>query len=144
MAYRVLLRRSAARELSALPQPEISFNYLGQLDSRFSERALFRRAPESIGLTRSRRQKRRYLISLDGSVREGRVEFSWTYSQAVHRRETIEALAQRFTRALRDLIAHCLAPEAGGYTPSDFPKAKLSQRGLDKLLSRFGGAEEKP
>ncbi len=132
-----------AKQLRELPQPEISFNYLGQLDSRYSDRSLFRPAAGSVGLTRSRRQKRRYLISLDGSIRDGRVAFSWSFSEAVHRRETIESLARRFTEALRDLIAHCVAPDAGGYTPSDFPKAKLSQRGLDKLLSRFGAAEDK-
>ncbi|MCA1581709.1 MAG: condensation domain-containing protein, partial [Acidobacteria bacterium] len=133
-----------SKRLRELPQTQISFNYLGQLDSRYSERSMFRPAAGSVGATRSRRQKRRYLISLDGSIRDGRVGFSWSFSEAVHRRETIETLARRFTEALRDLIAHCVAPDAGGYTPSDFPKARLSQRGLDKLLSRFGAAEDKP
>jgi hypothetical protein len=36
------------------------------------------------------------------------------------------------------LIAHCLSPEAGGYTPSDFPDIDLSQDELDKLLTKIG------
>jgi hypothetical protein len=35
---------------------------------------------------------------------------------------------------LRELIEHCKSPEAGGYTPSDFPLAGLDQAGLDHLL----------
>jgi len=55
----------------------------------------------------------------------------------VHRRSTIEALAEGFIEALRSLIAHCLSPQAGGYTPSDFPLAKINQRQLDKIVSKF-------
>jgi len=42
----------------------------------------------------------------------------WMYSEAVHRRSTIEDLAQRFVEALRSIIGQ--SPEAGGFTPSDF------------------------
>jgi hypothetical protein len=40
-------------------------------------------------------------------------------------------------QALRALIAHCLAPEAFGYTPSDFPAAGLSQLDLDELFAQL-------
>jgi len=52
----------------------------------------------------------------------------------VHRRSTIEALAEGFIEALRSLIAHCLSPQAGGYTPSDFPLAKVDQQRLDRMV----------
>jgi non-ribosomal peptide synthase protein (TIGR01720 family) len=61
----------------------------------------------------------------------------WTYSENVHRGETIEALAAHFDRALRALIEHCQSPDAGGFTPSDFPEAELSQSQLDGLLARI-------
>jgi hypothetical protein len=35
---------------------------------------------------------------------------------------------------LNSLIAYCLSPEAGGYTPSDFPDLQISQQDLDDLL----------
>jgi non-ribosomal peptide synthase protein (TIGR01720 family) len=50
----------------------------------------------------------------------------------VHRRETIEELAEGFIDELKSLIAHCQSPDAGAYTPSDFPQAKLD---VDKLSS---------
>jgi non-ribosomal peptide synthase protein (TIGR01720 family) len=61
----------------------------------------------------------------------------WSYSANVHRHATIEALAKSFLEALRALIAHCQSPEAGGYTPSDFPVAGLSQSDLDDLMAEL-------
>ena len=42
-----------------------------------------------------------------------------------------------FIEALGAMIRHCLAPDAGGYTPSDFPEANLDQKALDDLLDEF-------
>jgi len=38
---------------------------------------------------------------------------------------------------VRSLIAHCQSPEAGGYTPSDFPAAKLGQKDIDKFIAKI-------
>jgi non-ribosomal peptide synthase protein (TIGR01720 family) len=55
----------------------------------------------------------------------------------VHERATIEGLAHAYLAALRALIAHCQSGEAGGFTPSDFPKARISQKELDTVLARM-------
>ena len=44
-----------------------------------------------------------------------------------------------FGDALRLLIDHCQSPRVGGYTPSDFPEAGLSQGELDDLLAELDG-----
>ncbi len=67
---------------------------------------------------------------------------TWRYSEAIHRRETVAALAAAYGEALRALVDHCLAPESGGYTPSDFPEAALSQAELDAILADVAGWEE--
>jgi non-ribosomal peptide synthase protein (TIGR01720 family) len=67
-------------------------------------------------------------------VAQGEIQFAWTYSDQIHRESTIEALAHQFIDALRKLITHCQSAEAGGYTPSDFSKARLSQTELDDFL----------
>jgi non-ribosomal peptide synthase protein (TIGR01720 family) len=66
---------------------------------------------------------------------------SWTYDTDTHWRETIERVAEDFISALRKIIAHCQSPEAGGYTPSDFPDADLSQSELDDLIAYVGQPE---
>jgi non-ribosomal peptide synthase protein (TIGR01720 family) len=68
----------------------------------------------------------------------GRLRVDWSYSEQVHRRATIDGLAQSFLEALRSLIDHCQSPGAGGHTPSDFPEAHLSQKELDQLIARIG------
>jgi non-ribosomal peptide synthase protein (TIGR01720 family) len=56
----------------------------------------------------------------------------------LHRRATVEELASDFVEALRSLIAHCQSPEAGGYTPSDFPDVELSQADIEALVEEIG------
>ena len=53
-----------------------------------------------------------------------------------------QARLQAFLQALQALIAHCQSPEAGGFTPSDFPEAELSQEELEELISEFTESEE--
>jgi non-ribosomal peptide synthase protein (TIGR01720 family) len=66
-------------------------------------------------------------------VEAGRLGVRITYSPHVHHRGTVERLAAGFAAELRALIDHCVAPEAGGYTPSDFALAGLDQDTLDFL-----------
>jgi len=63
------------------------------------------------------------------------------YSEQMHRRTSIEGLAQGFIKALRSLISHCQSPEAGGYTP-DFP-AELESKDLEQFLSKINQGSEK-
>ncbi|HEY9421468.1 MAG TPA: hypothetical protein VIW92_08640, partial [Thermoanaerobaculia bacterium] len=82
--------------------------------------------------------RRPYLLDVSGAVIRGRFQTSWTYSVNTHLAATVEAAAQRFLAALRALIAHCRSAGAGGVTPADFPKAKLSRSQLDKLVRKVG------
>ena len=135
--YGVLRYLSESAQLWDLPQSEVIFNYLGQLDQVLSESPVFELAPESKGPHQSPRGKRRYLLEINGSIRGGQLQLDWTYSENVHRRSTIERLAQEFLKKLRAIIAHCQSPEAGGYTPSDFPDVELTQEKLDKALAEI-------
>ena len=73
---------------------------------------------------------------------EGRLQLQWSYSERVHRRATVERLAQGFLEALEALIVHCQSPEAGGFTPSDFPEVELSQGELEELIAELSESEE--
>ncbi|HEU0141987.1 MAG TPA: condensation domain-containing protein, partial [Bryobacteraceae bacterium] len=143
-----LLRYAAGDEeivarLRSLPQPEVIFNYLGQFaaDPGDSHTA----APaDAMGPVRSPRGRRRHRIEIVGSIASERLQLSWFYSENLHRRETIERLAEQFMEASRAIVAHCRTAEAGGFTPSDFARARVSQKDLDKLVGRLrqGGARK--
>ncbi|WP_162794793.1 condensation domain-containing protein, partial [Nonomuraea lactucae] len=73
---------------------------------------------------------------------DGRMAFEWHYSTTRHRPETIERVANAHAQAVTELVSHCLSPEAGGYTPSDFPLAGLDQGTLDALVAGAGRIED--
>ena len=130
-----------ADRLGALPQADVLFNYLGQLDRSLSPKADFVAARETIGPSQSPRQRRSHLLEVNSSINRDRLEMRWTYSDNIHQRSTIERLAEDFLSQLRALIDHCLSPEAGGYTPSDFPLAAISSPALDALLEGLASGE---
>jgi non-ribosomal peptide synthase protein (TIGR01720 family) len=83
------------------------------------------------------------LLAVDAYLTGSQLHCDWTYSQHIYQHATIEKLARDFIETLRTLIVHCQSSEAGGYTPSDFPQMRLSQRELDELITALDGAAER-
>jgi len=125
------------RRMKSLPRPEVSFNYLGQFDQMFRESSLFRAGEERCGPMQSPRNQRQYLLEVSGMVVNGRMRLDCRYSENIHQRATIERLGEYYAESLRGLISNCRSPEAGGYTPSDFPDVRLTQEQLDKIITQF-------
>jgi amino acid adenylation domain-containing protein/non-ribosomal peptide synthase protein (TIGR01720 family) len=124
-------------QLQALPQAQVSFNYLGQYDQTQLATLGWKYAQESSGSIHSPKGQRHHLLNINGLVVDGRLKLEWQYSEKFHRRDTVEQLAHEYLEALETIISHCLSPEAGGYTPSDFPDIEFSQEGLDELLAEI-------
>ncbi|MEH2216142.1 MAG: amino acid adenylation domain-containing protein [Nostoc sp.] len=123
--------------LRSLPQAEVVFNYLGQFDQTFSDSSIFRISQKSQGQTRSSGNHETYLLNINALVIDNQLRVNWAYSEKIHRRSTIERLAQEFLEALLVLVTHCQSPEDRGYTPSDFPEADLIQQDLDRFLEKI-------
>ncbi|HEU4323866.1 MAG TPA: amino acid adenylation domain-containing protein [Roseiflexaceae bacterium] len=122
-------------QLAAAPQPEISFNYLGQIGSFGSKLLGWNR--DTSGCERSPDTPRRHTLDLNGFVTEGRLHLAWTYASGLLGRDTVERLAERFNAALRAIIAASRGDKAHAFTPSDFPQARLSQDQLNAFLARL-------
>ncbi|MFF8644011.1 non-ribosomal peptide synthase/polyketide synthase [Streptomyces sp. NPDC015345] len=119
--------------LATAPAPQVGFNYHGQWDTDAAG-GLLRGALPPVGRDTDPDEPRPYLLDITGVVQEGRLELGWTYPAAVYDQTTVQRLAEDMLAALRDIVAHCARPEAGGRTPSDFPLADLGQEQLDRLL----------
>lgn len=126
----------AVEPLKQRPAPEVLFNYFGQ-----AGRVL---APElqwtlmaGANADVSPRAQRSHLLEINGMVTDGCLTVTWTYSDAVHHRATIDDLASRYESNLRLLVDHCRTTTTKQYTPSDFPAAKLDQKSLDALLAKI-------
>ncbi|MGA6167905.1 amino acid adenylation domain-containing protein [Amycolatopsis magusensis] len=114
------------------PNPEISFNYLGQWDSAADGGSLYDGGSLAMGLDRHPGHRREHLLDVVGSIRAGELELEWTYSPEAHTEHTVTALAEFMLDELGALIAHC-AGGARGCTPSDFPLADLDQAAVDRI-----------
>ena len=133
----------AVRErLCRRASPEISFNYFGQFEDARAQRDELQVADEWSGPQRAPRAARPYLLDITGAVVDGRLSLSFMYSAALHRRTTIEALAERVAQALRSLIDHCLSVDGQDCTPSDFPLARLDRHVLARLAAVHPNIED--
>ncbi|MFL6122875.1 amino acid adenylation domain-containing protein, partial [Actinophytocola sp.] len=136
------LRADTAAELATAPAPALSFNYLGRLDRQRDTGGRFRDRPETLGTERDPDGERTHLIGVTALVSADTLRLYWGYSANRHTEETVRRVAQRYLAHLTDLIDHCLAADAVGATPSDFPLAGLDQPTLDGLLARLPIAAE--
>lgn len=126
-----------ASRLRAIDEPQVKFNYFGQMDQPASLAGPYKIATERIGPSRSPRGKRTHLLEINASIASGQLQVEWTFSEKLHSATTIERLAQDFLVSLRALIIHCQSAEGRDYTPSDFPQAEISQEILDRLVSKI-------
>jgi non-ribosomal peptide synthase protein (TIGR01720 family) len=60
---------------------------------------------------------------------------TFRYSARRFRQQTVAAISGLWRDALQRLIAHCVSPDASGYTPSDFPDVALQPEELDAILA---------
>ena len=128
-----------AEKLQSLPQAEVRFNYLGQVDRILLDSSMFSMASHSSGPAQSRKAERAYLINIIGVVSSGELRLEWTFSESIHRKESVSQVADRFIEELRYLIAQSRTSEKISYSPSDFPSARLSQDELNKVLAKLRG-----
>jgi amino acid adenylation domain-containing protein/non-ribosomal peptide synthase protein (TIGR01720 family) len=142
IGYGILRYLAGHSELSSEADPEVLFNYLGQIDRMVQDSQLLSLAPESSGPWHSPLQRRRHAMEINSLVIDGQLEVWWTYSERLHKADTIQNLGQSFVSALRSLIAHCQSPDAGGHTPSDFPLSGLDQEMLDRFLHNTRGIQD--
>ncbi|HIH2751041.1 amino acid adenylation domain-containing protein [Burkholderia aenigmatica] len=127
--------------LAAVPRPRVTFNYLGQFDAprdatlvpRFGGTGVERDPQGPLGNTLAIHA---YLDTDRDGARTLKVH--WVYGAPQFERATIDAFAERFAAALRELVDACAARVAhrgGGATPGDFPLARaagLTQAAIER------------
>ena len=129
--------QQAVKQLQALPNPDIKFNYLGQFDQTLNNAGLFVMSKEDTGPNRDPRCERTHLLDVDAIVLGERLHMRWVYSENVFDHERISSLAAAAADELRTLIAREGIGETGRYSTSDFPLARLDQRSLDRIARTF-------
>jgi len=122
-------------KLSQIPAREVKFNYLGQIDTTPSPSGLFSILRESVGAERDEFSQRTHLIDINAIVVSGQFHVRWTYSRNVHRRLTVQRLAEVFMEELHALIVGSGGGSVRTYSASDFPLARLNRDQFREIRS---------
>jgi len=129
-----------AARLAALRRPEISFEYLGTLDSLVGPGPVFTAVHDPCGPRCDGRAERRYLLEVTAFVASGRLHVHIGYSANRHGAATV----QRFMDDFLGCLTAYGSPREPRYTPDDFPDVDLTQDQLDLLVSRFAPVGSAP
>ncbi|WP_304451228.1 non-ribosomal peptide synthetase [Nocardiopsis sp. YSL2] len=119
--------------LHRIPEPHISFNYLGRFDTRTETGAPY--TAMALGGADSPGTDRAHLLDVVGRVVDERLVLDLAYSDLVHDEGTVQDLADGLAGALTDLVEFCRGEGVGGASPSDFPLVRLDQAAVDRLAA---------
>ena len=144
-ALRYLGQAPVREAMARLPQPRITFNYLGQFDTSFEgreEQGLFAPSGDAAGADQSPEASLGNWLEINGQVYGGELNMTWSFSQDMFEPAIIQSLADAYADELKAVIEHCCQPENIGATPSDFPLAGLNQAQLDGLSLPLSRVED--
>jgi len=116
----------------AIGNPEIVFNFLGTKTTSATDHGIIV-TPLSEQL-RDLRSERHYKLEINVQIIDEQLYGSCSYGSTVHSSETIKLLMNDFKERIQEIGMYCNQIENGGYTPSDFSDAEISQDDLDSLL----------
>lgn len=126
-----LLQYMTESRLLKTATPQLSFNYLGQLDQADGEAKLYL-ADERNGHVHDPKAERQHLIDVYGYVVNGQLQMNFMINRELLQNEDVRQLPERFKEKIEDVLTHCLETK-GGFTPSDFPMVQLTQKQIDEL-----------
>ncbi|BAI74130.1 polyketide synthase (plasmid) [Azospirillum sp. B510] len=90
--------------LAALPEQQVSFNYLGSFDTSKTVDAVVRAVPDSLGATQAPGAPRRYLIDIAAQAIRAELELSVKFTPEVHSEEEIADWLESCRDVLRGLL----------------------------------------
>jgi len=115
-------------------EPEIAFNYLGELGrENAADSGPFRLSQLSTGTTVSPDMETIHAIYVSGMVNRGKFSLTVTYNNHEYKKSTVEQLADIYRSNLMKIIAHCTGKEEVELTPDDMDYSEYNIDELDEL-----------
>jgi non-ribosomal peptide synthase protein (TIGR01720 family) len=130
-----LVEGDDGQRLREAGRPQLSFNYLGQHPRTQTDNALWIVERGGCGRSIGEENLRLYELEMNSEIIDGQLETRWGYSHRQFEAAQVRRLADIYQRRLKEVIEHCSSGEHYGYTPIDFPLAKIEQAQLDEVLS---------
>ncbi|MBQ4816178.1 non-ribosomal peptide synthetase [Bacillus pumilus] len=139
IGYGILKYLTATESSGQHVQPEISLNYLGQIDQEVTTE-LFGPSAYDMGRQASPDSEAVYKLNLSGLVQHNRFKLSCSYCSDEYEEETIQKFMALLKEKIQSIITHCLAQHEREFTPSDFSAGDLE---MDEMDDIFDMLEEK-
>ena len=140
ISYGILKYLLKREDLRSLDNPQIVFNYLGQVEDHSSEadEASAYQYYNGLGQNESMENEAKYPVEITAVVQNGELQIGCSYDQQRFKPSTIEHWMESYQISLENLIAFCTAKEERELTPSDFDYKDLSIDDLEELETLFG------
>lgn len=124
-------------QLAEQDKAEISFNYLGNLDS-FSSSDLFNITSEPIRLLSAEENRCKYSLDIMAWIAQKKLHVKWRYSKDHYLNSTVKNLVNAYIDNIRNLLASIAGSSGCCSTtklrPENFSLVKLSQTQLDSIV----------
>ncbi|GAB0103345.1 hypothetical protein JMUB6875_23180 [Nocardia sp. JMUB6875] len=145
-----LLRYSnpaTARELAELPEPQVGFNYLGQIPDGVGEGDwLPVSMVDRMGGHADPNMPLAAVLAVDAVTLESsdsqRIRAIWQYASGAIDAADVEALAREWVSAVTEVATLVGDPESGGFTPSDLDLLSVTQADIDAWEQHYGRLDD--
>lgn len=117
-------------------EPEICFNYLGQLDKEQRENS-FTISKMNYGMNISSDSERRYALDINGAIENKKFNLDFTYDVNEFSKENILVLVKEYEKAIKMIIDHCKGKQSKEETPSDFKHDNVSFEELENIKNEL-------
>ncbi|WTG79236.1 amino acid adenylation domain-containing protein [Streptomyces sp. NBC_01563] len=144
IGYGVLrhLNPDTARQLAALPQPQIAFNYLGRFAAPQDADWAMTAENAAIEGAGDERMPLHHALEINAITHDHvdgpQLTITCTWAGQLLDEQDIRNLGDAWVTALTALAEHAQDPHAGGRTPSDMPLLELSQSEIDEFEDELG------
>ncbi|HEX2868126.1 MAG TPA: amino acid adenylation domain-containing protein, partial [Ignavibacteriales bacterium] len=132
---------SVRSAMQLLPQPEISFNYLGQFGQSTSADSSILPVLLSRGLERDPNNKRIYQIEITAAVVNGRLEMEWSYNGKKYNENTILNLAGAYMEEIRSIVDFVKSQKID-LADKNFSDFGWNRQEVDNILSVINRMQE--
>lgn len=128
------LRTDLAFDWSAHPI-DVLFHYMGDVAASAGT-SILQLSRQSAVVQEDEQEYLLYPLVVNASVVQGELQLLWSFSNAHFTMEQVQGLADAFVAHCLAIADHCATATAQA-TPSDFKLAKMDQKRLDKLMSKY-------
>jgi len=123
--------------LEEIPEPDLVFNYLGQMDEQAGNQVDELRVEMSTaGGTVSGKRQRMHALGVNGYVKDGVLRFNVDYHREQFRPSTISNFTKYFRSALIDVIKHCIGFDSDKSIPK-FDFLSVSREQTETLQATY-------